>query len=46
MDPDVIRWSDDEVLGDREVIEVCLADDKEELTPLEMKCHHLDSPKR
>jgi|SRR5208282_628921 len=36
MDPDVIRWSDDDVLGDREVIEVCPADDKEELTPLEM----------
>jgi hypothetical protein len=36
MDPDVIRWSDDDVMGDREVIEVCPADDKEELTPLEM----------
>ena len=36
MDPDVIRWSDDDVMGDREVIEVCPADDKDELTPLEM----------
>jgi hypothetical protein len=36
MDPDVIRWSDDDVMGDREVIEVCPADDKEELTPLEV----------
>jgi hypothetical protein len=36
MDPDVIRWSDDDVMGDREVIEVCPADGKEELTPLEM----------
>jgi hypothetical protein len=36
MDPDVIRWSDDDVMGDREVIEVCPADDREELTPLEM----------
>ena len=36
LDPDVIRWSDDDVMGDREVIEVCPADDKEELTPLEM----------
>ena len=34
MDPDVIRWSDDDVMDDREVIEVCPADDKEELTPL------------
>jgi hypothetical protein len=36
MDPDVIRWSDDDVMGDREVREVYPADDKEELTPLEM----------
>jgi hypothetical protein len=36
MDPDVIRWSDNDVMGDREVIEVCPADDKDELTPLEM----------
>ena len=36
MDPDVIRWSDDDVMGDREVVEVCPADDKDELTPLEM----------
>jgi hypothetical protein len=28
--------SDDDVTGDREVIEVCQADDKEELTPLEV----------
>ncbi len=27
MDPDVIHWSDDDVMGDREVIEVCPADD-------------------
>jgi hypothetical protein len=36
MDPDVIRWSDDDVMGDREVIEVCPAGDKKELTSLEM----------
>jgi len=36
MDPDVIRWSDDDVVGDREVMEVCPADEKDELTPLEM----------
>jgi hypothetical protein len=36
MDADVIRRSDDDVMGDLEVIEVCPADDKEELTPLEM----------
>jgi hypothetical protein len=36
MDPDVIRWSDDDVMGDREVREVYPADDKDELTPLEM----------
>jgi hypothetical protein len=29
MNPDVIQWSDDDVMGDREVIEVCPADDKE-----------------
>ena len=33
---DVIRWSDDDVMGDREVMEVCPADEKDELTPLEM----------
>jgi hypothetical protein len=37
MDPDVIRWSDDDVMGDREVREVYPADDKEELTPLEVQ---------
>src|SRR6266851_4479132 len=31
-----IPWSDDDVMGDREVMEVCPADDKDELTPLEM----------
>jgi hypothetical protein len=36
MNPDVIQWSDDDVMGDREVREVYPADDKEELTPLEM----------
>ena len=36
MNPDVIQWSDDDVMGDREVIEVCPADDNAELTPLEM----------
>jgi hypothetical protein len=36
MDADVILRSDDDVMGDLEVIEVCPADDKEELTPLEM----------
>jgi hypothetical protein len=25
MDPDVIRWSNDDVMGDREVIEICPA---------------------
>jgi hypothetical protein len=34
MDPDVIRWSNDEARGDREVIEICPARDKDELTPL------------
>ena len=34
MDPDVIRWSNDDVMGDREVIEICPAGDKDELTPL------------
>jgi hypothetical protein len=34
MDPDVICWSNDDVLGDQEVIEICPADDKDELTPL------------
>jgi hypothetical protein len=36
MNPDVIQWSDDDVMGDREVREVNPADDKDELTPLEM----------
>jgi hypothetical protein len=36
MDPDVLRWSDDEVMGDREVTEVYPADDNAELTPLGM----------
>jgi len=36
MNPDVIQWSDDNVMGDREVREVYPADDKDELTPLEM----------
>jgi hypothetical protein len=36
MDPDVIRWSDDDVMGDREVREVYPADDKDALTRLEM----------
>ena len=36
IDPDVIHWSNDDVMGDREVIEVCPADDKEVLTPLVM----------
>jgi hypothetical protein len=31
-----MRWSDDDVVGDREVMEVYPADDKDELTPLEM----------
>ena len=35
MDPDVIRLSDDDVMGDREVIEICPADE-EALTPLEI----------
>jgi hypothetical protein len=34
MDPDVIRWSNDEARGDREFIEICPARDKDELTPL------------
>jgi hypothetical protein len=34
MDPDVICWSNDEVMGDREVIEICPAGDKDELTLL------------
>jgi hypothetical protein len=36
MDPDVIQWSDDDVMGESEVREVYPADDKAELTPLEM----------
>jgi hypothetical protein len=36
MDPDVIRWSNDDVMGDREVIEICPVGDKDELTPLEL----------
>ena len=36
MDPDVIRWSDDDVMGDREVIEICPTGDKDELTLLEL----------
>ena len=36
IDPDVIHWSDDDVMGDREVIEICRADAKEELTPLKL----------
>jgi hypothetical protein len=36
MDPDVIRWSNDDVMGDREVMEICPAGDKDELTPLEL----------
>jgi hypothetical protein len=36
MNPDVIQCSDDDVMGDREVMEVCPADEKDELTPLEM----------
>jgi hypothetical protein len=33
MDPDVICWSNDAVIGDRGVIEICPAGDKHELTP-------------
>ena len=36
MNPDVIQWSDDNVMGDREAREVYPADDKDELTPLQM----------
>jgi hypothetical protein len=36
MDPDVIRWSNDDVMGEREVREVYPAEGKDELTPLEM----------
>jgi hypothetical protein len=36
MDPDVIRWSNDDVMGDREVIEICPAATKDKLTPLEV----------
>ena len=30
----MICWSNDDVMGDREVIEICPAGDKHELTPL------------
>lgn len=43
MNPDVIQWSDDDVMGDREVREVYPADDKDELTP--SKCRQSESPK-
>ncbi len=43
MDPDVIRWSDDDVMGDREVVEVCPADDKDG-SP-RSKCRRFRSPK-
>ena len=36
IDPDVIHWSNDDVIGDCEVIEICPADAKEELTPLKL----------
>jgi hypothetical protein len=38
VDPDVIRiqWSDDDVMGDREVIEICPAHAKDDLTPLKL----------
>jgi hypothetical protein len=36
VDPDVIEWSNDEVIGDREVIEICPADAKEDFTPLKL----------
>ena len=36
MDADVSEWSTDDVMGDREVVEICPADDKEALTPLAM----------
>ena len=36
MDPEVIRWFNDEVIGDREVIEICPTGDTEALTPLEL----------
>ena len=47
VDPDVIRWSDDGVVGDREVMEVYPADDKDELTPLGISsktCAPIGSP--
>jgi hypothetical protein len=34
MHPDLIRWSIDDVMGDPEVMEICPAGDKDELTPL------------
>lgn len=36
VDPDVIEWSNDDVMGDREVIEICPADAKDDLTPLKL----------
>jgi hypothetical protein len=36
VDPDVIEWSNDDVMGDREVIEICPADAQDDLTPLKL----------
>ena len=36
MDPDVIEWSNDDAMGDRQVIEICLAYAKDDLTPLKL----------
>ena len=36
VDPDVIEWSNDDVMGDREVIEICPAHAKDDLTPLKL----------
>jgi hypothetical protein len=36
VDPYVIRWSNDDVMGDREVIEICPAHAKDDLTPLKL----------
>jgi hypothetical protein len=36
VDPDVIEWFNDDVMGDREVIEICPADAKDDLISLKL----------
>jgi hypothetical protein len=43
VDPDVIEWSNDDVMGDREAIEICPADAK--VTSPRRNCRQSESPK-